>query len=403
VIKISKSRERLRIELFGEFAIIGNGKRITENTKKSSKVWRLLQYLITHRNRSIPQEELLEVFCGDQVDGGNPGSVLRTMVYRARSALEKGGIENAASIIVAKSGGYSINKNIECTTDVEEFEELIKKAETPDIKSDVKLNLLLHATALYKGDFLPNSNSDMWVVPLVRWYRTMYLDAVHDALELLNMFQRSREAAELCTKALGVDPFDVKLIEFHIKALLKQGKNSEALNFYKRMESMFFDVLGVNFSNELRDLYNEIQQPEAKDEAELDDVLAEWVQDADYPGAYYCDASVFKIFFQIEARGAQRSGRSSFVVRFDTKHIPKGQKPSGVIRQLGMAIPRCLRMGDLFTRFSHNQYMLMLFSLTYEDCKMLVNRIMRSMDSKYISDIKSSQICLISAIKKEEE
>ena len=92
MIKISKSRERLRIELFGEFAIIGNGKRITENTKKSSKVWRLLQYLITHRNRSIPQEELLEVFCGDQVDGGNPGSVLRTMVYRARSALEKGGI-----------------------------------------------------------------------------------------------------------------------------------------------------------------------------------------------------------------------------------------------------------------------------------------------------------------------
>ena len=390
----------MRIELFGEFAITGNGKRITENTKKSSKVWRLLQYLITHRNRSISQEELLDVFCGDQLDGGNPGSILRTMVYRARSALEKGGLENASNIIVAKSGGYSINKNIECVTDVEEFEELIKKSEVPNIKADVKLDLLMQAAALYKGDFLPNSNSDMWVVPLVRWYRTMYLDAVHDALKLLSMLERNREVAELCTKALVVDPFDVKLIEFHIKVLLKQGKNTEALNFYKRMESMFFDVLGVNFSSELRDLYNEIQQPEAKDEMGLDSLLTEWAQDADYPGAYYCDAGVFKSFFQIEARGVQRSGRSSFVIKFNTKHVPKGQKPSGVMRQLGMTIPRCLRMGDIFTRCSPNQYMLMLFSLTYEDCKMLINRIMRSMDSKYISDIKSSEICLISAIRK---
>ena len=102
---ITISRQQIRIEMFGEFAIISNNKRVTENARKSSKVWRLLQYLVTHRIRSVPQEELLEIFCGDNFEGKNPGSVLRTMVYRARSALEKGGIENADSVIVAKSGG----------------------------------------------------------------------------------------------------------------------------------------------------------------------------------------------------------------------------------------------------------------------------------------------------------
>jgi len=401
VIIISKSRARLRVEMFGEFAVISNNKRVTENARKSSKVWRLLQYLVYYSERTISQEELLEVLCDDYSDANNPGSVLRTMIYRARGALEKGGIEGASSIIVAKSGGYTWCKNVECTTDAREFEELIKHAEAPGINENSRLELLLKALALYKGDFLPNSTSDMWVMPLVRWYRTMYLKAVHEALNLLNKSKRSAEASELCTKALGIDPFDVKLIEYHIRVLLKQKKNAEAHEFYKRMEAMFFDVLGVNFSDSLRELYSEIRQPNIEIKARLEDVLIDWGQGAGFPGAYYVDASVFKIICQIEARSKPRSGRSSFLVRFDTNHAPKNSKSSGVMHQLGKAIPKQLRMGDIFTRNSPSQYMLMLFSLTYEDCKIIINRILRVIDSKYLADVKASHITLIGSIASE--
>jgi len=402
---MAKSRVRLRVELFGEFAVIGNNKRVTENARKSSKVWRLLQYLVYHRDRAIPQEELLEVLCDDYSGTNNPGSVLRTMIYRARGALEKGGIENAGNIIVAKSGGYSWNTKIECTTDTGEFEELIKKADSTEKDEDKKLDLLLKATALYKGDFLPNGTSDMWVMPLVRWYRNLYLKAVHDALQLLNQKERSAEAAALCTKALGIDPFDVKLMEYHIRALLKQNRNAEALEFYKRMETMFFDILGVDFSDSLRELYSEIRQPDIEANARLEDVLSDWGQGADFPGAYYVDASVFKIICQIEARSKPRSGRSTFLVRFDTNHAPKSNKNNGngVMHQLGKAIQKHIRMGDLFTRYGPSQYMIMLFSLTYEDCKMIVDRIMRVIDIKHLEDIKASHITLIGAISGESD
>ncbi|MCL2222740.1 MAG: winged helix-turn-helix domain-containing protein [Oscillospiraceae bacterium] len=395
---MTKSRVRVRVEMFGEFAIIGNNNRITENARKSSKVWRLLQYLVYHRDRAIPQEELLEVLCEDYSGTNNPGSVLRTMIYRARGALEKGGIENASSILVAKSGGYSWNTNIECTTDTGEFEELIKKANLPGTDDEAKLDLLLKATALYKGNFLPNGASDMWVMPLIRWYRTMYLKAVNDALQLLNEKERSAEAIALCTKALGIDPFDVKLIEHQIRALLKQNRNAEALDFYKRMETMFFDILGVNFSDNLRELYSEIRQPDIEVTAPLEDILADWGQGADFPGAYYVDASVFKIIYQIEARSKPRSGRSTFLVRFDTNHVPKGNKISGVMHQLGRAVQNHIRMGDLFTRYSPGQYMVMLYSLTYEDCKMIIGRILRAVDSRYLADIKASHVTLIGEI-----
>jgi len=328
------------------------------------------------------------------------------MVYRARNALEKGGLKCADNLIIAKSGGYLWNNNIECTTDIEEFEKLIKKAEAVDIDTvstrdpsgvssklckEKKLKLLLSAADLYKGDFLPNSAGDMWVIPLVRWYRSLYLRCVHDALELLDELDRSAEAEELCTKALGFDPFDEQLIEHHLNVLILQDKNAEALEIYKKMESMFFDVLGVNFSENLHSLYNRILQPDTSQDSSLDDLLDEWLEDADFPGAYYCDAGVFRTLCQIESRSVPRSGRTAFIVRIDAKHEPNA-KSGGVMKQLGTAIPGCLRKGDLFTRYSPSQYMLMLYSLTYEDCKMLISKILHVLDSKSLAKIIGTQI-----------
>jgi len=223
-------------------------------------------------------------------------------------------------------------------------------------------------------------------MPLVRWYRSLYLACVHDALGLMEKMERSKESEELCLKALDIDPFDELLIEFHLKALISQGKYTEALDEYKRMEMMFFDVLGVSFSENLRSMYSKIQHPADEPDIPLDDLLEDWLKDADTPGAYYCDASVFKTFYQIESRSVPRTGRTAFIVRFDTKHEPK-MRGGGIVKQLSIAIPNCLRMGDLFTRVSPSQYMLILYSLTYEDCKMLINRILRAVDSKYLPQL----------------
>jgi len=115
-------------------------------------------------------------------------------------------------------------------------------------------------------------------------------------------------------------------------------------------------------------------------------MLGEWLDGADAPGAFYCDPAVFKTLYQIEARSVPRTGRTAYIVRFDLKHEP-GAKGGGVMQQLARVIPVSLRMGDLFTRSAPGQYILMLHSLTYEDCKMLVDRIMYSLDAKYLSKI----------------
>jgi len=375
--------------LLGGFAIISDGKRITEQGKSSSKTWKLIQYLVAHRHKTVSRDELIEVFC-DREQADNPGGTLRTLVYRARAALTSGGLLYADDMIVSKYGGYAWNNDVDCTVDTEEFEELCSKSgTTPD--DDERLELYLKATILYRGDFLPNTTGELWVMPLARWYRSMYINCAHEALNLLSERGRSAEAEELCTKALRIDPFDEKLLGYHLRSLLAQGKNEEALEEYKRMEVMYFDVLGVSFSDSLRELYNQIKRPGIKDSTPLEEVLGEWLEGADFPGAFYCDLTVFKALYQIESRSVPRSGRTAYIVRFDTRNEPNA-KSGGVMKQLGMLIPKTLRMGDLFTRSSPNQYMLMLHSLTYEDCKMLIDRIMHDLDSKYLTKIVGTSI-----------
>ena len=386
---------KIRIEMLGGFIIISEGVSIKEQEKRSTKIWKLLQYLIVNRHKMVTHDELMDVFF-DSDFVGNPGSSVRTMIYRARSALSNGGLTFADEIILSSGGGYMWNNAMNCSVDAEEFEMLCKKAGAISDTQE-QLELLLQAAELYRGDFLPNSSSELWVMPLTRWYRSLYFNCVHDALKLLTEVGLDAKAEELCMRALCMDPYDETILEHYICSLLAQGKNSEALELYNRTESMFFDELGVSFSDDLRLLYNKIQEPSTTEELSLEATLKKWLSDADYPGAFYCDLSVFKIVYQIEARSTSRSGRTTYIVRIDTKHDPKA-KDGGVMKQLSAVIALTLRKGDLYTRSSPSQYMLMLNKLTYENCKMLCNRILQGLDSKHLAKVINTSIRPITPI-----
>lgn len=389
MVSINIEEAEIWIEMLGGFVLKYGENRITEKVKRSSKLWKLLQYLITHRFRQVSQEELIENFFESEIVG-NPGSALRTMIYRTRAALLENGLPFADDMILSKSGGYSWNNSIKCTIDTEQFEALCKKAGACTDQGE-RLELLTRAADLYKGDFLPKSSSDMWVIPQARWYRSLYIECVHDALELLADAGRNAEVEELCVKALRLDQFDEIVLEHHLRSLLAQGKNVEALEEYKKMETLFYDVMGVNFSDNLRALYTQIQRPSMNEGVALDAVLEEWVRDIDFPGAFYCDLSEFRVLYQIETRSVPRSGRTAYIVRIDTKPEVKA-KGSTAMKQLKTIIPDKLRMGDLYTQASPSQFMIMLHSLTYENCKDLVNRILYSLDAKHLPKIISTTI-----------
>ena len=395
VIEIKDNDSIMKIYMLGDFTITCGKIELTEKDSRASKIWRLIQYLILQRHRFVSHNELIDVLCSDE-DIRNPANTLRTMIYRARALLAKGGFDTPEEMILSKSGGYNWNNKVHYIVDVEELEAAYEEANNCTEKS-AQLDALLKVTEIYRGDFLPESAGERWVLPYGRKYRSLYISCVHKALKLLIESGRLSEAEELCSRALRIDPFDEKILEYRLRSLIALGKNTEAYDEYRSMETMFYEIMGVRFSEDLRKLHNQIIRPAVNEELSLEEMLEDWLKGVDFPGAFYCDLSVFRAVYQIESRNAYRlsnaykSAKSTFIVRIDTKQ-EVGERRVGVMKQLGMVIPASLRRGDLFTRASPNQYLLMFKNLSYENCKMLVDRILRSLDAKRLSKISEISI-----------
>jgi tetratricopeptide (TPR) repeat protein len=217
-------------------------------------------------------------------------------------------------------------------------------------------------------------------------------NCVHKAVHILEKLKRHSEIEELCTKALCIDPFDEEVLEVHLRLLLKQGKREIALKEYKKMEVMYYDVLGVSFPNSLRALYKQLHTSDLDGKVPLETTLKEWSESAATPGALYCDLNEFKTVYQITERSVARTGAAVYIIRIDVLHEPGPKSEKNSMKHLGVAILSNLRKGDLFTRVSPDQYMIMLRNLTYENCKVLINRIMCSLEDKHRLKIKEITI-----------
>ena len=387
---------QLKVEMFGGFVVYCNDQPIVRQIRKSPKIWRLIQYLLKYRHKTVTLDELINTFCNDEQQVAKPSNALRTLVFRARAALSSSGIPEPERLILSGNSGYRWNIDVNCTIDVEEFEALLRKADS-STEPEERLELILQAANLYKGDFLPNSAGELWVMPLARWYRTAFIDSVYEAVEILTRNGRYAEAEVLCAKAIRTDPFNERILEHYLRTLIARGKNLEALDEYRKMKAMYYDVLGVTFSQSLVSLHDQIQRIEIREDSSLENLLDEWLFGADFPGAYYCDVSVFKAVCQIEARSAARSGRTTYIVRIDVDY--HGEEEGGcAIRELSQTIPKVLRKGDLYTRLDTGQFMLMLNSLTHSDCTMLIDRMLNSFDDAFRQNIIATSIEAIKPI-----
>ena len=56
----------LRVQMLGEFTLQYGCQMISDNDNRSRKVWLLLAYMIYCRNRSISQEDLVNLLWGEE-------------------------------------------------------------------------------------------------------------------------------------------------------------------------------------------------------------------------------------------------------------------------------------------------------------------------------------------------
>ena len=365
------------VGLLGGFRMEMGGAVLTDEANRSQKLWNVLSYLVVHRDRNVSQSEFIDVFWPED-DSSNPANALKTLLYRIRAMLEPiFGTE--LQPILSHRGSYSWNGAIECRVDANRFEELCRRAGDAALSPEEKTALYREALALYRGDFLPKLDNQLWVVPISAHYHAMYLSAVKDMAALLERAGEFEEMADVCIRAGAIDPLDEGIHVLIIRALLRQGKNAAALSHYEQATELLYRDLGVHPSKELRALYTGIMDMEQSLETDLGVIQKELRETADRPGAFVCEYGLFREIYRLEARRAKRSGTSVHVALV-TVSLPDGGVPPLKVLNTTMDLLRRelaagLRRGDVVSRFSGAQYVVLLPSANYEDSTMIMDRI----------------------------
>lgn len=376
----------LQVRMLGNFSIRNGQQEISDGDNRSRKVWLLLAYMIYCRNRPVSQEELVGLLWGEEEGSSNPLNALKTMFHRVRSMLDQLDASAGHTLIVRRGGNYAWNTDLPFRFDVDDFESLCR-AGAAEADEEARLETLLQALELYQGDFLSKLSAEPWVVPISAYFHNLYTRTVLETLPLLESRDRTAEAAALCRRALTVEPYNEVLYQHLMRDLLAQGDQRSVISVYEEMSELLFDSFGVMPSDETRAIYREAVRTVNERAVSLGTVKEQLREPETDRGALFCDYDFFKVLYHAEARAIARSGDAVHICLLSVTgenglELPK-RSLDRCMDNFQELVRSSLRKGDIASRCSVSQYILMLPQANYENSCKVCERIIRAFCRQY--------------------
>jgi tetratricopeptide (TPR) repeat protein len=276
---------------------------------------------------------------------------------------------------------------VEVNLDIEQFEKLLSEAKHEN--SCEKASLLYEqAIDLYAGDFMPKLTDLHWVFTLNTYYHSLYLTCVKALAKIYINMERYEEVERLSTEALEFESGDEDLYCYQIEARMRCGKLGLAMESYEKAQRIMEQELGIRKSTVLGKVYEELLAISKGSGAYNIKEIKEDIEEEDPTGVFLCGYPIFKKIYHLEVRRKARSDQPENLVLFT--FLPKPGDPPEVasfrIRQTmnGMeeTIRTCLRAGDVASRYSDSQFILLLPTCTRELSMLVVNRILANLYKK---------------------
>ncbi len=373
--------EKLHITMLGDFSLTCGENRIDESSNRQRKVQLALSYLIYSRNSRITQDSLLSVIRGaDFAEIDDPAGRLKALLYRTRSMLDSLYPNAGHELIVRRNNAYCWNNDIPISLDVDEFEDLLRQAKS----AENKLPLLKQAFDLYRGDFLPKLNMEPWVMPINAYYHQQYLTATNSLLNLLEEEGNWAECKDTVTRALRIEPYDEILYQHLMRAHIKSGDKEAALKVFEDMSELLFETFGVMPGEESRKLYREASKHSNDAALPMGDVANQLKEQEDPNGAMSCEYDYFRFLYQVNERAIERSGQEIHVALLSLHGDSLSRKSLDLaMNNLGMLLLSNLRRGDVISKCSISQWIIMLPSANYENSCMVCKRVIKAFSRKY--------------------
>ena len=376
----------LQVQMLGQFTLRYGDRTISDSDDRSRRVWSLLAYMLYNHGRSFAQEELIHLYWSNGEKSADPGNALKSIFHRIRTALDKLQPGLGRLLIRRKAGRYFWNNAMPLSLDIEDFEAHFHAAEAAG-DDDVRLAEYQAALALYAGDPLPRMTDEIWTIPIVAYYHSLYTRAAAGAIELLEKQERTAEAVALCRRAIHIEPYQEDLYEHLMRGLLRTGDMKGAMSVYEEMSEQLFAHFGVMPSETLRTLYRQATRTVNDRTLTMDEVCSQLEEPAPHSGAMVCEYDFFKILYRAEARSIARNGHSANICLLSVSgkdgEMLARRSLDPAMNNLQVLVQNNLRRGDVIARCSISQYIILLPQANYENSRMVADRLVSAFYRRY--------------------
>ena len=351
----------VNICLFDNLEFSKDGKPILEGLLNTRKTKQFLSYLILNKDRLVTQKELFELLWSGQ-EYSNPGTALRTLLYRYRTLVSEKKIEELEESIFSKRNAYQWNNELDVSIDIFDFEAYSTVGLNEANALEKREECLKQAIDLYKGTLLKDAAGEHWVVKRAVMYRDMYVSDVYQYAGILKSRGEYEKVCEVCEHAIELIG-DNDLLKAEIKRAKAKGDVTSQYDDYDELVSQAFEM------------EEEVDRLQKNMEAE--DYIA---------SALVCNFETFKEVYHMQRRLLARTGETMFLSVL-TFGYPKDIKTDTLKHENLMNLfmdtaKKSLRCGDSLCRYSENKVAVMYPTGSYDDAKKIIERVRRVYLSK---------------------
>jgi len=240
--------------VLGPLEVLGAAGNVTVS---GGRLRTLLAVLLLSPNQSVSAERLAAALLGEDAPAGAVGTV-RVHVSRLRRALGED-----ADRLVTRASGYELRVR-PGELDSERFSELVESARRAlDTDPAHASALLRDALGLWRGRALADVELNTFVQPEIARLEEQRLLALELKIEADLAAGRAAEVLPELHDLARREPSRERLHGQLMLALYRCGRQTDALDVYRRLRATLIDELGIEPGAELRDLQQAILRHDA--------------------------------------------------------------------------------------------------------------------------------------------
>ncbi|MDO5550646.1 MAG: BTAD domain-containing putative transcriptional regulator [Lachnospiraceae bacterium] len=363
-------------KLLGSFSLNFNGREIPVDVKLQNQYMQIFLMMIKAGSKGIRREKMIEIFPCDHGSRKRQLSNFRQQIYLLRKVIRQMDLPEG-EYIVCKDEKFYFTCDYKIETDTGQLDRLIRQIQAWSYGKEEKYwELIGKFCSSYTGEFLPMLSGEEWVAAEGAYYQKWYFEYLKQLCDRLKQQGDYEKRLELCTEASQIHPYD-EWQAVQIDCLMAMNRYKEAMKVYENAAHIFYEDLGLNALDQIMGKYRDVNGRfcyEAGALAAMQDALRE---PENAKGAYFCGYPSFLDIYHVVSRIGERTELESLLM-VCTMSMPEAAFESEAsqeswhrlsleMERLGQVIQNSIRKEDVYTRYSANQFLILLIGAGEQD------------------------------------